>query len=249
MPRSAPWIDLLESPLTDPYPQEPSTPHERQAHSSSTSQSTIKTPSKTPSNASVRVSDPKLPKNVLNIRESLASQGLRIHDRAAFDRCPDFKEKIDRILARERPSRMSDKSARAAVKTMYKHYAQNEKTLFREFRPLVIKPTRTVTTLKRDAEGAVIASLKAYDDDGLMVIEDCPFVRDMVPGKNYTSEEKAMGLTDPKPDLTYGIQKPEFPPILAPKLKMRCQAWKSVAPGMHWPFFVIEHKGCEDSIT
>ena len=174
---------------------------------------------------------------------------MRIHDRAALDRCPEFKKKIDKLFARERPSRMSDKSAKAAVKTLYKHYAQNEKTLFREFRPLVIKSTRTVSTLKRGMEGEIIRILQAYDDDGLMVIVDCPFVKDMVPGKNYTSEEKAMGLTEPKPDLTYGIQKPEFPPIIEAKLKMRCQAWRSVAPGMDWPFFVIEHKGCEDSIA
>ena len=174
---------------------------------------------------------------------------MRIHDRGAFERCPDFKKKIDRLFARERPSRMSDKSAKAAIKTMYKHYAQNEKTLFREFRPHVIKSTRTVSTLKRDAEGEMIRMLQVYDDDGLMVIEDCPFVKDMVPGKNYTSEEKAMGLTHPKPDLTYGIQKPEFPPVLTTRLKMKCQAWRSVAPGMDWPFFVIEHKGCEDSIA
>ena len=174
---------------------------------------------------------------------------MRIHDKEAFERCPEFKRKIDRLFSRERSSRMSDKSAKAAIKTMYKHYAQNEKTLFREFRPHVIKSTRTVSTLKRDAEGEIIRMLQAYDDDGLMVIEDCPFVKDMVPGKNYTSEEKAMGLTDPKPDLTYGIQKPEFPPILTTRLKMRCQAWRSVAPGMDWPFFVIEHKSCEDSIA
>ena len=174
---------------------------------------------------------------------------MRIHDRAAFERCPGFKEKIDRLFARERPSRMSDQSAKAAVKTLYKHYAQNEKTLFREFRPHVIKSTRTVSTLKRGMEGEIIRILQAYDDDGLMVIEDCPFVKDLVPGKNYTSEEKAMGLTEPRPDLTYGIQKPEFPPTIEAKLKMRCQAWRSVAPGMDWPFFVIEHRGCEDSIA
>ena len=174
---------------------------------------------------------------------------MRIHDRATLDRCPDFKKKTDRLFARERSSRMSDKSAKAAIKTMYKHYAQNEKTLFREFRPHVIKSTRTLSTLKRDTEGEIIRMLQAYDDDGLMVIEDCPFVKDMVPGKNYTSEEKAMGLTDPKPDLTYGIQKPEFPPVLTTKLKMKCQAWRSVVPGMDWPFFVIEHRGCEDSIA
>ena len=174
---------------------------------------------------------------------------MRIHDRAALDRCPDFKRKISKLFARERPSRMSEKSAKAAVKTLYKHYAQNEKTLFRHFRPHVIKSTRTVPTSKRDMEGEIIRILQAYDDDGLMVIEDCPFVKDMVPGKNYTSEEKAMGLTEPKPDLTYGIQKPEFPPTIEAKLKMRCQAWRSVAPGMDWPFFVIEHKGCEDSIA
>lgn len=52
----------------------------------------------------------------------------------------------------------------------------------------------------------------------VMVIEDFSFVTDMVPGKNYTSEEKAMAFTEPKPDLIFGIQKPGFPPIIEAKL-------------------------------
>ena len=74
-------------------------------------------------------------------------------------------------------------------------------------------------------------------------------VKNIILGKNYTSEEKAMGLTDPKPDLTHGIQKPEVSPIPTTRLKMKCQAWRSVIPGMQWPFFFMEHKGCEDSIA
>ena len=131
--------------------------------------------------------------------------GMRIHDRAAFERGRGFKEKIDRLFARERPSRMSDKSAKVAVKTLYKHYAQNEKTLFREFRPYMIKSTRIVATLKRGMESEIIRILQAYDDDGLIVIEDCPFIKDLISRKNYTAEEKAIGLTEPRPDLTYGI--------------------------------------------
>ena len=58
------------------------------------------------------------------------------------------------------------------------------------------------------------------------------FVQDMILGKNYTFEEKAMSFTDPKPDLTHGIQKPEVSPISTTRLKMKCQAWSSVVPGM-----------------
>ena len=144
---------------------------------------------------------------------------------------------------------MSDKSAKIAVKTLYKHYAQNEKTLFREFRPYMIKSTRIVATLKRGMEGEIIRILQAYDDDDLIVIEDCPFIKDLILEKNYTAEEEAIGLTEPRPDLTYGIKKPEFPPTIEAKLKMKYQAWRSVAPDMDWPFFVIEYKGCEDSIS
>lgn len=73
-------------------------------------------------------------------------------------------------------------------------------------------------------EGEIMRILQAYDDDGLMVIKDCPFVKELVPGKNYTAEEKAMGLTEPRPDLTYNIQKPEFPPTIEAKLKIKYQA-------------------------
>lgn len=119
---------------------------------------------------------------------------------------------------------MSDKSAKVAVKILYKHYALNEKTLFREHRPHMIKSTRTVANLKRGIKGEIMRILPAYDDDELMIIEDCPYVKELVPGKNYTAEEKAMGLTKPRPDLTYGIQKPEFPPTIEAKLKIKYQA-------------------------
>ena len=56
-----------------------------------------------------------------------------------------------------------------------------------------------------------------------------------------------MGITDPKPDVTFGLREPEFPDPSLP-LPNGIQALLGVAPGMQHAFFVIEHKSIEESI-
>ena len=173
---------------------------------------------------------------------------MRLNDNDAFDnRCPDFKRMVEDIIKKDRETEMQAKSQRAASKTLHMNETQNEKTLFGKLRPLVIPKERTIKTTKHDLEGELVSICREYDDDGLEILEDCQFVKALVPGKDYTSEEKAMGITDPKPDVTFGLRKPEFPdPNL--RLPNGIQALLGVAPGMHHAFFVIEHKSIEESI-
>ena len=157
-----------------------------------------------------KVPEPKLPKNVHNTRKSLARHDMRLNDDDAFDnRCPDLKRMVEDIIKRDRETEMQERSQRAAVKTLRINETQNEKTLFGKLRPLVIPKERTITTTKHDVAGELISILREYEDDGLEMIEDCQFVKSLVPGKDFTSEEKAMGITDPKP--TFGLREPEFP--------------------------------------
>ena len=174
---------------------------------------------------------------------------MRFDETAAFDRCPEFKQKIDYIFEKERASRMKESSIKAAKTTLKQYYTQNERTLFRELRPQVIKDTRTVTTNKRDAEGVLITILKEYKEDNLISIEDCHFLKNLLPGKDYTPyEEKDLGLTNPVPDMTYGLREPDYPPV-GKSPKKSILALKCVAPGMEWPFFVVEHKSWEEGIA
>ena len=173
---------------------------------------------------------------------------MRLNDDDAFDnRCPDLKRMVEGIIKKDRETEMQERSQRAAVKTLRMNETQNEKTLFGKLRPLVIPKERTITTTKHDMAGELISILREYEDDGLEMIEDCQFVKSLVPGKDFTSEEKAMGITDPKPDVTFGLREPEFPDSSLP-LPNSIQALLGVAPGMQHPFFVIEHKSIEESI-
>ncbi len=154
---------------------------------------------------------------------------------------------VEDIIKKDRETEMQERSQRAAIKTLQMNETQNEKTLFGKLRPLVIPKERTVKTIKHDLAGELVSILREYEDDGLELIEDCQFVKSLVPGKDFTSEEKAMGITDPKPDVTFGLREPEFPDSSLP-LPNGIQALLGVAPGMQHAFFVIEHKSIEDSI-
>ena len=80
------------------------------------------------------------------------------------------------------------------------NYAESKEELFRGFWPYVIKSTLAVSALKCDKKGEIIRGFKIFDDNVLIVIKDCAFVKDIVQGKNYSYKEKAKGLTEPKPD-------------------------------------------------
>ena len=173
---------------------------------------------------------------------------MRLNDDDAYNnRCPDLKWMVEDIIKKDRETEMQEKSQRAARKILHENETQNEKTLFGKLRPLVIPKERTIKTAKRDLEGELVLICREFDDDGLEMIEDCQFVKSLVPGKDFTSEEKIMGITDPKPDVTFGLRKPQFPdPSL--RLPNAIQALLGVAPGMQHAFFVIEHKSIDESV-
>ena len=173
---------------------------------------------------------------------------MRLNDDDAFeDRCPAFKRMVEDIIDRDRETEMQERSQRAAIKTLHMNETQNEKTLFGKLYPLVIPKGRTIKTTKYDLAGELVSILREYDDDGLEIIKDCQFVKSLVLGKDFISEEKAIGITDPKLDVIFGLRELEFPnPSLS--LLNGIQALLGVVLGMQHAFFVIEYKSIEESI-
>ena len=115
---------------------------------------------------------------------------------------------------------------------------------------LDFKLSRTINTNKRTTDDEQIHMDEEFADDGLMVLKDCRFLKNLLPGQDYTSEEKKMGLTDPVPDWTYGVEQQSSSfrdSIQQPHESIR--ALRNVASGVDWAFFVIETKSVADSIA
>ena len=162
----------------------------------------------------------------------------------ALDACPEFKEKVYTIFEKERASRMQEPSYKK-IKTILQNYSTvNEATLFGELIDPVIKSERTVETKKRNAEGEVLLICQSFEDDDMVRKRDLPFVKGFLPGKMDKKAESQLGLTDPKPDWTFGIRRSRYP-IPGTDPSERVRTIMGVADGMLHPFFVIENKGCE----
>ena len=174
---------------------------------------------------------------------------MRFNDRDAFEeRCVRFQEEIDTLITKDRTSRMAEASQKALMKTINKNATQNEKTLLNLVVPKVVKESRVVSTGKHTLDGNVINFVRDYDDDQLHSIQESIFVKDLVPGKNYSSHEKTMGLTNPSPDWTFGVQE-DHCPMPEKQHSPSVLALIGVSPGMLYPFLVIETKSAEDGIA
>ena len=155
---------------------------------------------------------------------------------------------ISEVITDAPRSVMADTSAKKVMEAVKENYTQNEKTLFRNIQPLVVKIARDITGQHGDPSNGVETVKKSFKEDGLQIIEDCSFVRKLLPSADAVTYNKTIGLSDPKPDLTYGISEPERTPEAEFQVPQHLFAYLSVAPGMRYPFYVEEHKSAEEGI-
>ena len=135
---------------------------------------------------------------------------------------------------------MADTSVKKVMKTVKMNYCENKRTLFRNVQPLVVKTARDITRPRNDLSNGVETLKKSFKEDGLQVIEDCNFIRKLLPSADAFINNKSMRLTDPKPDLTYGISI-ERTSEAEDRVPQHLFAYLSVAPGMRYPFYFEEH--------
>lgn len=101
----------------------------------------------------------------------------------------------------------SPRSASRAISE--KKATQNEKTLFGELRPMVIKGDRCVKTGKRTFDDEIKLQSKSFSDYGLVWLEDCAFVRGSLSLRNHDAD-LIIGPTNAQPDWVYGLRRQPF---------------------------------------
>ena len=90
-------------------------------------------------------------------------------------------------------------------------------------------------------------SIASFWDDGLAVKVDCEFRKSFLPTREKDDElAKAMakvdGMTNPKPDYTYGLRIDHYPTPDDVTVSAQIQYLLEIAPILHHPFFIIEGK-------
>ena len=188
--------------------------------------------------------------NAHQIRKELERCGMYCDDDKAFIRCPYFMDVVAAIITNAPRSAMADTSVKKVLVAVKANYTQNERTIFRNIQPLVIKTARDIAGQDGNLSDGIEMVKRSFDEDGLQVVEDCNFIRKLLPSGDPDSitSNKTIGLTDPKPDLTYGIREPERIPKAEHQVPQHLLAYLSVAPGMRYPFYVEEHKSAEEGI-
>ena len=189
----------------------------------------------------------KQTKNIGNIRQSLADNGMWYDATDSLDGCSEFKKMVFNIFEKDRPSRMEEDSFKKITRYMKAHATDNEATYVEGLVDPVIKSERTVASKKRNALGEILLVCRSFEEDEMIRARDVQFGKGFLPGKMAKKTENQLGLTDPKPDFTFGMKRNRHPlPGTAPSDKVK--AIIGIADGMIHPFFAIENKGCEAPI-
>ena len=144
---------------------------------------------------------------------------------------------------------MKDDSAKEVKQYLRENKTKDEKTFFNGLVPMVVKKARDGgTTRKRDAAGEILEQKKTFfATDGLDHKTDCQFLKNALP-RHLQIIGNTLGLSDPKPDYVYGLKISQCPDLTLPIVSDAGTALIEVAPGLEYPWFVIENKGNQDSI-
>ncbi|KAL9609958.1 MAG: hypothetical protein Q9167_005310 [Letrouitia subvulpina] len=201
----------------------------------------------------------KLSPNVQNVRYALANHGMWF-EHPAFNQQVELQHLVEEILVVPPGSSMQDKSAEKIRQFQLEHATSNEQSIVEPLAAMVFKTTKTEPTDQEDSDEmlqeavhsifhqATAPKSRDFTEDGLARVRDVKFLKDFLPGQDIDC--KKLGLSDPKPDLTYGIRPPQYPEPgkgIA-LLRGEVEAAANVAPGLLYPFLVTEFKSCNSPI-
>ncbi|KAI4189852.1 MAG: hypothetical protein L6R41_001169 [Letrouitia leprolyta] len=199
----------------------------------------------------------KIPNDPQWVTARLRTYRLFQNDREAFAKYPDFEKQVNDILDRERSSSVDPGEFQDFQLAWNEYKDKNEDTVLNKLLPFFVKEKRTVKVegMGRDEDVyAVVPFLKS----GLVEISNREFSRTCLPFQQDGSSidktlvsamAKENGMTNPKPDRTFGISmsKHWFPDEGFP-VPPEIAIWLETIRGMHHPFFVVEGKSFQGNL-
>ncbi|KAL8645229.1 MAG: hypothetical protein Q9210_006826 [Variospora velana] len=143
---------------------------------------------------------------------------------------------------------------------LHDHGTDNEDTLLKTPYNLVVKTSKPnskntqsfnnaiTKTMENMFEQAEQAADRDFVEDRLARVQNCLFVKGFVP--NQTKETRALSLTDPKPDLTWGkaIPKKQEKGKGISVVDQEVKRMIKVCPGVQYAFLIAQFKSAEKSI-
>ncbi|KAL8707805.1 MAG: hypothetical protein Q9220_007212 [cf. Caloplaca sp. 1 TL-2023] len=204
-------------------------------------------------------------KNTRNHRAALESYMMYLDEPTAQDCNPDFFHNVRQILKGDRSSEKSERSVKEIQKAQYTNRVAMENTYISNVLPLMIGKSRTVkieeksmTPPDTSTEGTdpnlgpssnpdVVQQIKRvvrdFADDRLHWEGPCYFVKGMITGPRTV---KLFGITDPIPDMCFGIRKQSGRVFNPPRVSDDTTNHIHAAGPLDFCFFLIEDKGPDE---
>ena len=197
-------------------------------------------------------------KNVKAVGRLMEDNGLYKDDRAAFDSYPDFKARVQAILATERGSAMRPKSHKKFQNYLDWYELSNESTFLRKIFPILMKDgfhltkdngfPDEVTSRSKTAEYSEYRDF--MEELGIVDTSDREFLKTLDPSTCNPENEiaiakllaKVANMKNPKPDYAFGLRYDMFPSITDVPVPEYIQALLSIAPELTHPFLIVEGK-------
>lgn len=188
------------------------------------------------------------------------------NDGAAYNKYPSFKKQIVEILDQQRLSGVGPMEFEEFQEVLQLYQGDIEDTFLNKILPLIIKESRTVPTVQTETSSqhqlaAAVdenqhAVVKWYRS-GLKEIVNREFARTFLSFRDNGSEldkeviiamEKEDGVTNPKPDRTFGIAKSNCNIPEAFRMPEEIKCYFEIVPRTYNPFFLIEGKSYHGTI-
>ncbi|KAL8992098.1 MAG: hypothetical protein Q9188_007658 [Gyalolechia gomerana] len=201
----------------------------------------------TPSQAEASSVKPKevQTNNTRNQRSALERHMMFFNEDIARERNQDFLDRILDILTGDRSSVTSQRTVKKIQKAQNTNATAMENTYSTAVFPLLMGESRTVSPVSAILAEHIEPVIRDFADDRLHWEGPCYFVKDLLSGP---STKKEFGLSDPRPDLGFGIKK-KVMDLNPPKVTVGTTVLIRAAGCLDHCFAINEVKGPDDPFS